>query len=79
LNYAAGALDFFQQLEFFDFVLEIRFDLHAHEDFEVFIAEVFIEFLEAEKVEIPHQEKEVLRRGKDIINDFVEEPGLVGD
>jgi len=35
--------------------------------------------LEPGEIEIPHQEKKVLRSGEDIINNLVEESFLVGD
>ena len=74
-----GGIYHFDQIEFFDFVLENHIDIHAHEDFKMFIAEVFIEFPEPGKEKIPDKEKEVLTTGEDIFNDLFEGNALVGD
>jgi hypothetical protein len=45
----------------------------------VLIPEIFMQFLEPGEIEIPHQEKQVLRRREDVIDDFMEEFILIGD
>ena len=44
-----------------------------------FIAEIFIQLPVTGKVKIPHQEKQVMRTGEDIVDDLVEEFLLVGN